>query len=250
VGAVGLLATIDIAAPALVVLVVQGAATAVFEVLALTTMQRLSPPSSIGRVLGLYSTASGGTKLAGSLVAPAAIATVGVRGGLIAVSVAALAGVAVLAGSVLGLGRRLRRRRAELAPVTERLAGVGIFAAASQASVERLAMQLAVVPVDAGDVVIREGESADDFYVIDAGRFVVDAGGHEINRLGSGDWCGELGLLRRSPRTATVVAETDGVLWRIPGDEIVTALTAGTRLPGSIVDDMKIRIARSDAVTR
>ena len=71
-----------------------------------------------------------------------------------------------------------------------------------------------------------------------------------INRLGPDDWCGELGLLRRVPRTATVTAETDAVLWRIPGDELVTALTAGVRLPDELVNDMDIRIARSDAVRR
>ena len=79
---------------------------------------------------------------------------------------------------------------------------------------------------------------------------MVDSGGYTINRLHSDDWCGELGLLRRVPRTATVIAETDAVLWRIPGDELVTALTAGARLPDALIDDMEIRIARSDAAGR
>ncbi len=235
---------------ALAVLAVQGAATAVFEILALTAIQRLCRPAAIGRVLGLHTTTSGGTKLIGSLLAPFAIATIGLRDGLVVIGIVALGGVAALAGAVLALGRRLRNRRAELAPTVERLAGLGIFAGASQPSIERLAMQLTVVPTASGTVVISEGAPADDFFVVASGRLVVDAGGHVINRLGPDDWCGELGLLRRAPRTATVTTDTDSELWRIPGDELVTALTAGARLPDELVDDMEIRIARSDAVTR
>src|SRR5690606_4315972 len=102
---------------------------------------------------------------------------------------------------------------------------------ASLPSIERVAMQLTVEHAPAGRIVIREGDPADDFYVVAHGSLVVDTGGQAINRLGPDDWCGELGLLHRVPRTATVTAETDTVLWRIPGDEFVTALTAGARLP-------------------
>lgn len=234
--------------PALAVVVVQGAATTVFEVLALTTVQRLSPPTSIGRVLGLHTTTSGGTKLAGSLLAPAAVAAIGLRGGLVAIGALALVGVAALAAGVLSLGRRLRQRRAELAPTVERLADLGIFAWASMPSIERLAMRLTVVHPPAGTTILREGAPPDDLYVVVSGELVVDARGHEINRLGPGDWFGEIGLLRNIARTATVTTATDAVLWRIPGDELVTALTAGVTLPDDLVDDMQIRIARSDAV--
>lgn len=248
--AIALLAVIDTVPVALAVLAVQGMATAVFEVLALTTIQRLCPPASIGRVLGVQGTASGGMKLIGSLLAPVAIATIGLRGGLAVFGLAALGAVAALAVPVLALGRRLRERRAELAPTVERLRGLGIFAWASLPSIERVAMQLTVEHAPAGRIVIREGDPADDFYVVAHGSLVVDTGGQAINRLGPDDWCGELGLLHRVPRTATVTAETDTVLWRIPGDEFVTALTAGARLPDELVTDMDLRIARSDAVRR
>ena len=65
-----------------------------------------------------------------------------------------------------------------------------------------------------GEVVIRQGEPADRFYLIESGAFAVsraeqDAGGPAIlRRLGPDEAFGEIGLLQRSPRTATVTAES------------------------------------------
>ncbi len=232
---------------ALAVLVLQGTATLIFEVLALTSIQRLCPATALGRVLGLQSAAAGGTKVLGSLLAPICVGLVGVDGGLVTIAVVALVGVTVLAPATLGLGRRLEQRRAELGPVVERLGALGIFAAVSRPTLERLAMNLVTVDLPAGTTLMREGDPADDFYVVVSGRLVVSAGGSVINHLAADDWCGEIGLLRRAPRSATVVATGDAVVWRLPGNELITALTAGVALPESVVEDMTWRIARSDA---
>ena len=46
-----------------------------------------------------------------------------------------------------------------------------------------------------------------------------------VNRLIEGDYFGEMGLLERLPRTATVKAETDTVLYRIDGQAFLDAVT-------------------------
>jgi CRP-like cAMP-binding protein/cytochrome P450 len=69
----------------------------------------------------------------------------------------------------------------------------------------------------AGTDVFQQGDPPDAFYLIESGQAVVrrtnDAGGEEVlARLGPGDVFGEIGLLRRQPRLATVTASPDGRL--------------------------------------
>jgi hypothetical protein len=62
-----------------------------------------------------------------------------------------------------------------------------------------------------GQVVIRQGEAADRFYIVKSGavevsRITVDGETAELATLGPGDFVGEIGLLENLPRTATVTA--------------------------------------------
>src|SRR5205814_170797 len=66
-----------------------------------------------------------------------------------------------------------------------------------------------------GSVIVREGEDADRFYIITRGRVEIllqHPGGQEVlvDRLNSGQYFGEIGLLRGGKRTATVRAASDG----------------------------------------
>ena len=73
-----------------------------------------------------------------------------------------------------------------------------------------------VVPMQAAEVVIRQGDPADNFYVIATGRVEVtqtppDGGQAKVLRqMGEGEFFGEIGLLSHVPRTATVTGLTDG----------------------------------------
>ena len=63
--------------------------------------------------------------------------------------------------------------------------------------------------VEAGKVLAREGEIGQEFFVIVDGEVSVTRDGEEINRLGPGDFFGEIALIWDSPRrTATVTAAT------------------------------------------
>jgi putative ABC transport system ATP-binding protein len=61
----------------------------------------------------------------------------------------------------------------------------------------------------AGDVIIREGDPGDDFFLISDGNVDVIRSDHEIATLGQGDFFGEAALISGEPRNATVVARTD-----------------------------------------
>jgi CRP-like cAMP-binding protein len=57
-----------------------------------------------------------------------------------------------------------------------------------------------------GDVVVTEGDSALNLFLIVSGEARVEQNGVEIGRLGQGQFFGELGIIEQHPRTATVVA--------------------------------------------
>lgn len=57
-----------------------------------------------------------------------------------------------------------------------------------------------------GQAIFRQGESAQDFYLVISGEVVITIQGRELARLGPGRVFGEMSLLESLPRTATATA--------------------------------------------
>ncbi len=73
---------------------------------------------------------------------------------------------------------------------------------------KRLGMLTDEVDAPAGKVLIRQGELGDDLMVIVSGTVTVERDGAKINALKAGDFFGEIAVIDRGPRTATVTADT------------------------------------------
>ncbi len=67
----------------------------------------------------------------------------------------------------------------------------------------------------AGEVIIRQGEEGDNFYVVEQGRFGVDVDGREVVQIGPGGSFGELALMYNTVRAATVTSLTPGKLLQV-----------------------------------
>jgi CRP-like cAMP-binding protein len=89
-----------------------------------------------------------------------------------------------------------------------RLRDVPMFRHLSKSELDRVAGWLQVYSVPEGDLLVREGASAHEFFMIEDGQAAVLEDGERIALLGPGDFFGEIGLLETGKRTASVVATT------------------------------------------
>ncbi len=242
------LAAIGHLGAACVLLAVVGAAMVVFEVISVITVQRVADTSMMGRSFGLINGVSNGTKLAGAVFAPILVAVVGVQGALVAVGAIVLAAGVLGMGPLVQLGRDSVLRRVELQPRVTVLAQLALFAGAPRLALERIAAATVEATVAAGTVLIREGDAPDDLFIARAGRFDVSIAGRTINTMGPDDWFGEIGLVDRVPRTATVSTTVASTVWRIPGDVFLAALEDAAAPPDALVQAIADRLAAGRAV--
>ena len=90
----------------------------------------------------------------------------------------------------------------------ERLRHVPLFSACTDSELALVARNVDEHRLEAGRVLTRQGEVGREFFVIVRGTAEVRIDDTAVTRIGPGDFVGELALLDRRCRTATVVAET------------------------------------------
>jgi CRP/FNR family cyclic AMP-dependent transcriptional regulator len=83
---------------------------------------------------------------------------------------------------------------------------VPLFANCSKGELEEIAHIADEIDLNEGKEMTREGSRGREFFVLLEGEADVSKDGRSINKLGSGDFFGEIALISDSPRTATVTA--------------------------------------------
>lgn len=83
--------------------------------------------------------------------------------------------------------------------------GVPLFSGASKTQLAEIAAIADEVDLPAGKTLIKEGDSGREFFILIDGTADVTQGGKQIGRMmGPGDFFGEIALISKAPRTATV----------------------------------------------
>lgn len=237
-------------AAAYLLLTIEGAAYIIADVVSTTTLQRVVPRDRIGSVFGIVGSVSVAAIALGSIVAPITIELLGLAGAAAAAGSVLLVVTLVSLPGARALDRIAAARVAELAPAVSLLERLGIFEAASPAQLEALAAVATREAVAKGTVVIREGDEPDDLFAIESGAVDVTTAGGEapLARLDSGDYFGEIGLLEKRPRTATVTAVADTVLYRVPGEDFLRIANEGPRISTTLLSVMANRLATTTGV--
>ena len=99
----------------------------------------------------------------------------------------------------------------------DRLKSIPLFQTVSDEELSQIAPFAEEVWVDSGTTLVREGDFSYDFFAIEEGEAEVTRGGEHVADLGPGDFFGEIGLLEKELRTASVVAKTDMQLVTLDG---------------------------------
>jgi small-conductance mechanosensitive channel len=130
---------------------------------------------------------------------------------------------------------------------------VELFHSLSEAECERLVASVDTVPFASGEILCREGEPGDSFYVIRSGTVVVkirgaDGVSAEVARLSKGQFFGEMSLLTGERRMASVVAHGDVEVVRVSSQDFADLLKANSELAGKLAAALEKRLAGRQAI--
>ena len=103
---------------------------------------------------------------------------------------------------------------------TKMVQKIKFFAAINMGLLEKILNRITLYQCRKGEKICRQGDPADAFYVVNEGKLAVSVReaflfSKTLARLGPGDCFGEMALLTRAPRNATVTCEEDSKVFAL-----------------------------------
>ena len=225
---------------AVIGLAVMGVGNTFVDVAGLTLVQRTVPDDVLARVFGVIQMLWMASMGIGAAVVPALSSWLGIETALIVTGVFLPALVLVLGATVAKIDAAAPAPDADELRI---LASVPIFTPLPGASLEHLASRLVPLRLDAGTVIVREGDAGDRFYIVAEGTVEVSQYERALSELGAGDYFGEIALLRNVPRTATVTTRTNVVLYALDRDDFLASVTGHPQSAEAAETVMSARLA-------
>ena len=128
----------------------------------------------------------------------------------------------------------------------ELIKGVPLFSKLGRGELDEVASIADEIDLNEGKELTVEGQPGREFFVIIEGDAAVRQGDREINRLGAGDFFGEIALVEDRPRTATVVAETPIRALVITDRSFRTLLERSPEIEGKVMSARAARLGPDD----
>jgi CRP/FNR family cyclic AMP-dependent transcriptional regulator len=127
--------------------------------------------------------------------------------------------------------------------VDEQLSAVPLFAGLSKRQLRRISSLMTRIDRPAGQVLTTQGEPGFEFFIVLEGEVEVRQGDRVIATRRAGEYVGEIALLDRRPRTATVLATTPVSVEVLNRREFASLLAQAPELSEQILATMAQRLA-------
>lgn len=127
-----------------------------------------------------------------------------------------------------------------------------LFEGLSDDELQRLMDMAEPMSMHAGDILMRQGEAGDAAYVVTSGEFEVQKQTGQtlikIDVRNPGDVVGEMALLSRASRNATVIARSDGEILRIPADAFEDLLSSSSTAAMAVLHWVMARLSQNESL--
>jgi CRP-like cAMP-binding protein len=132
-------------------------------------------------------------------------------------------------------------------PSTALLRNVRLFSDLDERDLESLADEFNERSFSAGQKVALEGEGGLMFFVVESGELSVEVHGESVSTMGPGSSFGEIALIDRRPRTATVTAATDVTAYGLPVFVFRPFVEARPQVAWKMLEAMADRLAVAES---
>ena len=121
-----------------------------------------------------------------------------------------------------------------------------MFRGFSRSQVQALLRVARETEFQEGTLIIREGTVGEDFHLLLEGQATVTVGDRQVGRAKPGDYFGEMALLDRGVRSATVRADTDVATLRLAAKDFLKLVDEDRRIARRIIEELcrRLREAR------
>ncbi len=128
------------------------------------------------------------------------------------------------------------------------LKSIWLFSSCTASELRKIRSSLDEIEVPAGKVLVEEGRVGLEFFLIVDGTARVTRKGRKIATLGPGSHFGELALLDRRPRSASVISETDMDVLVLSQRQFNSVLEAVPTISRKLLAAMANQLRETDAV--
>jgi MFS family permease len=224
-------------------LALSGGGRVLLDVSCRTLLQRTTPCDVLGRVFGVLEGVMMAGLALGALIVPVLVSLSGAKAALLGTGLLLPVLALVAARRLIAVDRSVKVPVVEIAL----LRSIPMFAALPAPALEGVARALEPVELVAGTVIMQMGDEGDRLYAVARGEVDVSRNGVHVARLARGSAFGEIALLEDVPRTATVTAHADVLLYALEKAPFVTAVTGhapAAQAAGALVTQRRDELAR------
>ena len=126
------------------------------------------------------------------------------------------------------------------------LANTQLFSQCSRKELKTVAKTARIKTIKAGTRLMTEGEAAETMFAIINGVARVSRNGRKVATIGAGDAVGELALIGRTERNATVDADTDLQVAEINGRELRKLIASAPSFAQKLLEALAARVRELD----